>query len=56
MELRHGTADWDEMKEIFLLTFSFEDGFKFIDEALQEIKASIFRTPVDHITWMSIPR
>lgn len=34
MELRQGTVDWDEMKEIFLLTFSFKDGFECIDEVL----------------------
>jgi len=41
-ELRHGTTDWDEMKESFFLMFSFEVGFTGIDEAFQEIKASIF--------------
>lgn len=44
MELHHGTTEWDISKEGFLLTFSFEDGFASIDEALQEIKAIIFRT------------
>lgn len=29
------------------MTFSFEDGFKSIDEALQEVKAMIFRIQQD---------
>ena len=29
------------------MTFSFEDGFDSIDEALQEVKAAIFRIPQD---------
>jgi len=29
------------------MTFSFEDGFDSIDEALQEVKAVIFRVPQD---------
>lgn len=33
-ELRHGTVEWDILREGFLMTFSFEDGFKCIDEAL----------------------
>jgi len=41
-ELQHGTTNWDDMKEILLLTFSFEYGFEFIDEALQVIKEAIF--------------
>jgi len=41
-KLRHGTVEWDVLKEGFLLTLSFEDGFASIDEALQEIKAFIF--------------
>lgn len=44
-ELHHGTTEWDILREIFLMTFSFEDGFKSIDEALQEVKAAIFRIP-----------
>ena len=39
----HGTGDWDILHEGFLMTFSFEDGFDIIDEALQEVKATIFR-------------
>jgi len=49
IELRHGTTEWDIMNERFFLTFSFEDGFKCIDEALQEIKVVIFITPIDPI-------
>ena len=33
-ELRHDTTEWDVLKEGFLLTFNFEDGFECIDEAL----------------------
>ena len=29
------------------MTFGFEDGFKCIDEALQEVKEAIFRIPQD---------
>ena len=51
-ELQHGTTNWDDMKEILLLTFSFEYGFEFIDEALQVIKEAIFWTPVEPLTWV----
>lgn len=44
-ELRHGMGKWDVLKEGFLLTLNFEDGFTSIDEALQEIKVIIFRMP-----------
>lgn len=40
------------MKEIFLLTFSFEEGFTCIDEAIQEIKETILQTLVEPITWV----
>ena len=43
MDLRHGTAEWDILREGLFMTFSFEDGFESIDEALQEVKAEIFR-------------
>lgn len=33
-ELRHGTMEWDILKESFLLTFSFKDGLECINEAL----------------------
>jgi len=42
------------MKESFLVTFSFEDGFECIDEALQEIKETIFQTPIEPITWIQL--
>jgi len=51
MKLRHGTVGWDILRESFLLNFSFEDGFESIDEALQEIKASIFRTLKEPVKW-----
>lgn len=34
IDLRHGTAEWDILREGLLMTFSFEDGFESIDEAL----------------------
>jgi len=43
MELCHGTAEWDILREGFLMTFSFEDGLESIDEVLQEVKVAIFR-------------
>ena len=42
-ELRHGIEEWDILHRGFLMTFSFEDGFLSINEALHEIKTSIFR-------------
>jgi len=33
-EIRHGTKEWDVLRKGFLMTFSFEDGFESIDEAL----------------------
>ena len=47
IELRHGTGEWDILHEGFMMTFSFEDRFDNIDEALEEVKASIFRIPQD---------
>ena len=44
-ELCHGTGEWDILREGFMMTFSFEDGFDSIDEALQEVKAAIFGIP-----------
>jgi len=46
-ELCHDTGEWDILREGFIMTFSFEDGFDCIDEALQEVKAAIFRIPQD---------
>ena len=42
-KLCHGTGKWDILREGFMMTFSFKDGFDSIDEVLQEVKASIFR-------------
>jgi len=50
-KLHHGTAEWDVLKEGLLLTFIFEDEFASIDEALQEIKVVIFRTPKEPMEW-----
>lgn len=47
IELCHGTSEWDILREGFMMTFSFEDGFDSIDEALQEVKETIFRIPQD---------
>jgi len=38
IELCHGTTKWNILRESFLLTFNFEDGFDSIDETIQEIK------------------
>ena len=43
IELRHGTCECDILCEGFMMTFNFENGFESIDEALQEVKATIFR-------------
>jgi len=51
-KLCHGTTKWDLLKEGFLLTFIFEDGFTSIDEALQEIKVVIFVTPQEPMEWV----
>ena len=50
-ELRHGTAEWDILREVFWMTFNFEDGFASIDEALQEIKVIIFITLTKPMEW-----
>lgn len=42
-ELLHGTDEWNVLQHGLLMTFSFEDGFDSIDEALQEVKVAIFR-------------
>lgn len=52
MELRHDTAEWDILREGFLLTFSFEDNFVSINEALQEIKVVIFKMSQEHMEWV----
>ena len=50
-ELHHGTTEWDVLRKSFLLTFKFEDDFESIDEALQEIKATIFRMLKELVEW-----
>lgn len=47
IELRHGTVEWDILREGFFMTFSFEYGFESLDEALQEVNTIIFRIPLD---------
>jgi len=44
-KLHHDTMEWDILREDFVRKFNFEYGFESIDEALQEVKASIFRIP-----------
>ena len=53
-ELRHSNTEWDVLKEGFLLTFIFEDGFTSIEEALQEIKVVNFRTPTSPMEWTQL--
>lgn len=53
-QLRHGMVEWDVLRERFLLSFNFEDGFKCIDEALQEIKDIIFRIPKELVEWVQL--
>ena len=52
IELCHGIVEWDILREGFLLTFNFEDGFACIDGSLQEIKAIILRTPQEPLEWI----
>lgn len=44
-KLLHDTDEWDILRQGFVMTFSFEDGFECIDEALQEVKAMILDHP-----------
>jgi len=53
-ELCHGTTEWDILREHFLLTFSFEDGFACINEVVKEIKVAIFKTPEKPIEWVQL--
>lgn len=46
-ELCHDIEVWDILRQGFLMTFNFEDGFKCIDKELQEVKLEIFRIPQD---------
>lgn len=43
--------EWDVLKEIFLLTFNFENVFECIDEALQEFKVVIFKILEESVAW-----
>lgn len=54
MELHHGIIDWYDMKKIFVMSFSFEDGLQFIYDAIQEIKAVIFITMKEPTTWVQL--
>ena len=46
MELRHGTSEWDILRDGFLLTFMFEDRWlDTIDDVLKAVKATIFKIP-----------
>jgi len=47
IELYHEKLEWDILRQGFLMTFSFEDGFECIDEVLQEVKETIFRIQQD---------
>jgi len=51
-DLHHGTVNWNDMKDNFIFTFSFVDGFQFIDDALQEIREEILWTPNELIAWL----
>ena len=44
-ELRHGIENWDDLVKGFLMNFSFEDDYRYIDEALQVVRVNIFKTP-----------
>ena len=48
-KLRHGTCERDIIREGFMMTFSFEDMFDCIEEALHEVKSTIFRIPHDPV-------
>ena len=50
IELSHGTANWEEMIDGFILTFSFEDDCPYIDSALQIVKKKIFENEIP-LTW-----
>lgn len=44
--------EWDILKESFLQSFNFEDGFQCIDEALLLIKDAIFKMPEELVAWI----
>jgi len=48
-ELRHMIGEWDVLCEGFVMTFSFEDEWDSIDEALQEVKVAIFMIPQESV-------
>lgn len=49
-ELCHGMSEWDILREGFLLTFTFEDHWwDTVDDALQAVKATIFKMPQEPI-------
>jgi len=52
IDIRHGTGEWDILREGFMMKFSFEGGFDSIEEALKEVKAAIFRIPQDPLDLM----
>lgn len=52
IEIFHGTIECGILMKISLLNFSFEDGFECVDEALQEIKTTIFRILEELVEWV----
>lgn len=54
IELHHCIEEWDILRQGFLMTFIFEDGFECIDEALQEVKAAILRIPQDPLDFIQL--
>lgn len=45
-KIRHGTGEWDVLREGFLLTFTFEDPWwDTIDDVLQVMKVAISKIP-----------
>lgn len=48
IELRHGTGEWDILREAFLLTFLYEDQkMDTVDAVLQVMKAAMFKIPLE---------
>lgn len=50
MKLRHGTMNWEDMVDGFILIFIFEDDFPYIYFALQTAKKRIFEN-VTPLAW-----
>ena len=46
-KLHHDTNEWDILRQGFVMTFKFEDGFECINEALQEVTETILGIPHD---------